>query len=326
MSDAWRIMVRRTGGPEVLEREAFAPAAPSAGEVRLRTTAIGVNFIDVYHRSGLYPLTLPTGIGSECVGVVDAIGEGVTTLRQGDRVATLATTPGTFATHVTIPAQSVMHVPDGIADDVAAAALLKGLTAWMLVERIAHAGPDTRVLVHAAAGGVGSIAVQWLKALGAFVIAHAGTPDKAKVAAGLGADHALACPMDALADEVRALTGGEGVDAVLDGVGEASWAASLGATARCGIIASYGNASGPVPPVAPSELLRAGSLFLTRPSVFDYIRKPADREAGTSRLFALLGSGAVRAAIGQRFALADAAQAHRALEARETTGSTILLP
>lgn len=326
MSPAWRIMVRETGGPEVLERETIDLAAPAPGMIRIRTTAIGVNFIDVYHRSGLYPLPLPTGIGSECAGVVDAVGDGVDGLRVGDRVAVLPVSPGSYATHVTLPADRAMPLPDGIDNEIAAAALLKGLTTWMLVERIARAGPGMRVLVHAAAGGVGSIAVQWLKAIGATVIAHAGTPEKAATATALGADHALSCALDTLADEVRALTGGEGVEAVLDGVGKTSWDASLAATARRGIIASYGNASGPVPPVAPIELGRAGSLFLTRPSLFDYIRTPVDREAGHARLFALLASGKIDVAIGQRFALADAADAHRALEARTTTGSTILLP
>ena len=326
MSGAWRIIVRRTGGPEVLERQTFDIARPGPGEVRLRTTAIGVNFIDVYHRSGLYPLALPTSIGSECAGCVEEVGEGVTTLRAGDRVAALAPTPGTYATHILLPADRAVLLPDGIDDEIAAAALLKGLTAWMLVEQIARAGSGTRVLVHSGAGGVGSIAVQWLKALGATVIAHAGTPEKAAIASRLGADHALSCTMDALAVEVRRLTGGEGVDAVLDGVGQASWAASLATTAHRGVIVSYGNASGPVPPVAPIELLRAGSLFLTRPTVFDYIRTAADREAGPARLFAMLGSGAIKVSIGQRFALADAAEAHRALEARMTTGSTVLQP
>ena len=292
----------------------------------MRTTAIGLNFIDIYHRAGLYPLPLPSGIGSECAGVVDAIGDGVAALRTGDRVAALLTSPGSYATHVTLPADGVMRLPDAIDDETAAAALLKGLTAWMLVERIARAGAGMRVLVHSAAGGVGSIAVQWLKAVGATVIAHAGTAEKAAIATALGADHALSCPMDGLAGEVRALTGGEGVDAVLDGVGQTSWAASLAATARRGIIASYGNASGPIAPVAPIELLRAGSLFLTRPTLFDYIRSPADREMGSARLFSLLGSGAIRVAIGQRVALADAGEAQRALEARQTTGSTVLLP
>lgn len=326
MSAAWRIIVRRTGGAEVLEREDIALTPPAPGEVRIRTSAIGVNFIDVYHRCGLYPLALPTGIGSECAGIVEAIGAGVTNLRPGDRVAGLVPAPGSYATHVILPAERTIPLPDGVDDEMAAAVLLKGLTAWMLVERIARAGPGRCVLVHSAAGGVGSIAVQWLKAVGATVIAHAGTPEKAALATTLGADHALSCPMDALAGQVRALTGGEGADAVLDGVGQASWAASLAATARRGVIASYGNASGPVAPVAPIDLLRAGSLFLTRPTLFDYIRTPVEHEAGTTRLFALLGSGAVRVTIGQRFALANAGDAHRALESRATTGSTVLLP
>ncbi len=219
-----------------------------------------------------------------------------------------------------------MRLPDDIDAETAAAAMLKGCTAEMLVERCARVEPGEWVLVHAAAGGVGSILVPWLKAVGARVIAHAGSADKAAIAGALGADHALSCPFEELAGAVRRLTGGTGVRYVLDGVGAASWAASLASLARRGLLVSYGNASGPVPPLSPLELARGGSLFLTRPTLFDYVADPAELQASAARLFAMIGSGAVPVRIGARFALADAAEAHRALEARETTGSTLLIP
>ena len=324
---AWRIVARRTGGPEVLEREDVPLPEPGPGEVRVRNVAIGVNYIDTYHRSGLYPLTLPTGLGSEAAGVVEKLGEGVTGVVPGQRVACLpGRPPGAYATHMVVSVDSLFALPDTIGEDIAAAAMLKGVTTWMLVERCARIEPGQTVLVHAAAGGVGSLAVQWLKAVGATVIAHAGNDAKAARAKSLGADHALSCPFDELADTVRALTGGRGVDAVLDGVGKASWTASLASIARRGMMVSYGNASGPPPAIAPLELNRAGSLFLTRPSMYDYIDTARARAQAGARLFAMLESGKVKVEIGQHFPLARAADAHRALEARATTGSTILLP
>ena len=314
------------GGPEVIAREAYDPPAPGPGALRVRTTAIGVNFIDTYHRSGLYPLPLPAPLGGEAAGVVEEVGDGVTQLAAGDRVALLPGTPGTYATAIVIPADRAVKLPDDVADDTAAAALLKGLTAWFLIGPCAKITVGDAVLVHAAAGGVGSILVQWLKAIGATVIAHAGSAEKAERAAALGADHALSCPFDRLAGEVRALTGGKGVAVVLDGVGAASWPASLAATARRGLIVTYGNASGPVPPFSVLELNRAGSLFVTRPKLYDYVAEPGELQAAAAKLFDMIGQGTLKIDIGRRFSLADAAAAHRALEARETTGSTILLP
>jgi NADPH2:quinone reductase len=324
--DAWRIIARQPGGPEVLEREAFAMPTPGPGEVRVRNTAIGVNYIDTYHRSGLYPAPAPIAIGSEAAGIVEAVGHGVEGVSLGQRVAYLPPKAGTYATHSLTSAERLYALPGAVDDATAAASLLKGLTAWMLVERCARVEAGQWVLVHAAAGGVGSIAVQWLKAIGARVIAHAGTEAKAAKAMALGADHALTCPFDALADAVRERTEGRGVDTVFDGVGATSWAASLASLARRGLLVSYGNASGPVPPVAPLVLSRAGSLFLTRPTLYDYLDTADARATGGKRLFALLGAGMVKVEIGQRFALADAAEAHRALESRQTTGSTILIP
>ena len=319
------MIVRRTGGPEVIEREDIGPLAPGAGEAIVRQSAIGLNFIDTYQRGGLYPVALPSGLGSEAAGVVEAVGDGVTAVRPGDRVAYSGGPLGAYATLRAIPADLLIALPDAIDDRTAAAVMLKGLTVDMLVGACAHVQPDQTVLVLAAGGGVGSLLVQWLGAISATVIAHAGSPEKAERAKGLGAAHVLSCPFEDLARQVRALTGGSGVQTVLDGVGKASWEASLGSVGKRGLIVSYGNASGAVPPVPPLALSRAGSLFLTRPTLYDYIATPEERGAAAERLFAMLEKGSVRVDIGQSYPLERAADAHRALEARETTGSTVLL-
>jgi NADPH2:quinone reductase len=325
MSD-YRIIFRTPGGPEVLERETISAPTPAPGEAVVRHEAVGLNFIDTYHRSGLYPVPLPSGLGGEGAGVVEAIGEGVTDVAVGDRVVYAGTVLGAYATVRAINAEQLVKLPDAIDDKTAAAAFLKGLTADMLVGACGKVQPGQAILVHAAAGGMGSLLVQWVHAIGATVIAHAGSPEKAEKARALGADHVLSCPFDALAGEVRRLTGGRGVDTVFDGVGKDSWAASLASIARRGLMVTYGNASGAVPPVPPLDLMRAGSLFLTRPTMGDYSDSPADRRAAAQRLFDMILSGKLQVEIGQTFALADAAQAHRALEGRTTTGSTVLLP
>ena len=327
MSDAWRTVATAPGGPEVLARAPLPARTVGPGEVRVRTTAIGVNFIATYFRSGLYPAaTLPIQIGSEAAGVVEEIGSEVTAVAIGARVAVLPSTPCTYASEIVVPVASVVPLPDELSDEIAAASLLKGLTAWMLAEPCGKVAEGDVVLVHAAAGGVGTLAVQWLKAIGATVIAHAGTPEKAARATAAGADHALSCPFDALAGEVRDLTGGRGAAVVCDGVGAASWAASLRSTGRCGLVITYGNASGPVPPFSPLELNQAGSLFVTRPKLYDYIAEPGQLQSAAARLFAMIGAGKLNVGIGQRLPLAEAAEAHRMLEGRQTTGSTILLP
>lgn len=322
--DRYRLIFRRTGGPEVIEREELAPLEPGPGEVRIRHEAIGLNFIDTYHRSGLYPLSLPSGLGSEGAGVVEAAGDGVA-FDIGERVAYPASTPGAYATHRLIAAERLVRLPDGIDARTAAAAMLKGCTAEMLVERVAKVQADTWVLVHAAAGGVGSILVPWLKAIGARVIAHAGSAEKAALAAQSGADCALCCRFEELPGKVREIVP-EGVRTVLDGVGAASWPASLSCLGKRGLMVSYGNASGPVPPLSPLELARGGSLFLTRPTLFDYVSSPAELQESAERVFEMIRSGAVSVRIGARFRLSEAADAHRALEARATTGSTLLIP
>jgi len=325
MSD-FRMIVRRHGGPEQIEREDIAAADPAPGEARVRQSAIGLNFIDTYHRTGLYPVDLPSGLGTEAAGVVEAIGDGVSGLKVGDRVAYAGGTPGSYATVRTLPADLLVPLPDDVDDRTAAAAMLKGMTAAYLIGPCAKIEPGQDVLVHAAAGGVGSILVQWLKALGATVIAHAGSDEKAAIARKLGAHHALSCPMDDLAKQVRDITGGKGVEAVLDGVGKASWQASIGSTAVRGLVVTYGNASGPVPPIDPLALSKAGSIFVTRPTLAHYARDATERRQLAGRLFGEIERGAVTIPVGQSFALADAANAHRALESRSTTGSTLLLP
>lgn len=322
----FRMMIRQTGGPEAIERETITPSEPGKGEARVRQNAVGLNFIDIYQRSGLYPLDLPSGMGSEAAGVVEAIGEGVEGIAVGDRVAYAGGPPGAYATVRTLDAGLLVPLPGAISDETAAAAMLKGGTAAYLVGPCAKVEKGEAVLVHAAAGGVGSILVQWLTAIGARVIAHAGSPEKAEHARSLGAAETLSCPMDQLADAVRRLTGGTGVATVFDGIGKASWAASLGAVARRGLIVSYGNASGAVPPFEMLALMRAGSIFVTRPTMADYARTPAERRDLAAGLFERIAAGDVSIMIGQRFSLADAADAQRAMAARKTTGSTILLP
>ena len=321
-----RIMFKTLGGPEVLELVEEETPRPGPGQLLLRQEAVGLNFIDTYYRSGLYAAELPSGIGSEAAGVVEAVGEGVTDFSPGDRAGYPTGPLGAYASHRIVDVARLVRIPAGISSEQAAAAMLKGCTAEYLIERCAKVTPGQTVLVHAAAGGVGSILVQWLKTIGATVIAHAGSAEKAAIARDLGADHCLHGPFDTLAREVRELTGGKGVEAVLDGVGAASWAASLASVAKRGILVTYGNASGPVPPFSALDLLRAGSIFVTRPSLADYCATALELRASASRLFELMASGAVQVQIGARYPLEQAAEAQRALEARETTGSTVLVP
>ena len=326
MPDPYRFLLTQTGGPEVLEAELIDVPVPGEGEVLIRHEAVGLNFIDTYHRSGLYPVPLPSGLGTEAAGVIEAVGPGVEGFREGNRVAYFSGPLGAYASHRAIDADRVVKLPESVEADVAAAVLLKGCTAEFLVERCAQVESGEPVLVHAAAGGVGSILVPWLKSMGAVVIAHAGNSRKAGIAKELGADHALCCPMEELAAEVRAITGGKGVPVVLDGVGAASWEASLGCVARRGLLVTYGNASGPVPPFSALDLLRAGSIFVTRPTLFDYIPTPQEMRASAARVLELVGEGTIEVRIGQRFPLIDAAEAHRTIEARATVGSTVLVP
>jgi NADPH2:quinone reductase len=318
--------IERTGGPEAIQwREVDLPA-PGPGEVLLRHEAIGLNFIDTYFRSGLYPTTLPATLGSEAAGVVEAVGSGVAKFKPGDRVATFGPNRAAYADRQITRAADLLAVPDGVDSRTAAAILLKGLTAEMLAERVAPLASGDWALVHAAAGGVGQLLVQWLAARGVRVIATAGSAEKRAVAEALGAELAFDTAADDLPERIRAATGGLGVRASYDGVGKATWESSLKSTRRRGIIASFGNASGPVTGVNLGSLAAAGSLFVTRPTLFDYYREPDEREAGAAKLWDMVATGKVKVEIGQTYPLLEAEQAHRDLEGRRTTGSTVLLP
>lgn len=320
------IRFHRTGGPEVLQWEAVELPAPAAGEVRVRHHAVGLNFIDTYHRSGLYPLPLPSGLGMEGAGVVEAVGEGVTELQVGDRVAYTSGPLGAYAEARNIEARHLVRLPEAISFEQGAAMMLQGVTAHYLLHSTYPVQAGETILVHAAAGGVGSILVQWAKLLGATVIGTVGNDDKAVQAKALGCDHVIVYSRERFPERVRELTAGKGVAAVYDSVGRDTFLDSVSCLQRRGMMVSFGNATGPVAPFDCALLARSGSVYVTRPGLLDYI---ATREELTQRctdLFEVVGSGRVRIAINQRYALRDAAQAHRDLEGRRTTGSTILLP
>lgn len=312
------------GGPDVLELQQAAMPTPGRGEVVLRQTAVGLNFIDTYHRTGLYPMPLPSGIGLEAAGIVETVGEGVS-LTPGTRVGYCWGPIGAYASHRVIAADRVVVLPAAVSDEVAAAGMLKGCTTEFLVERCAKVQPGQWALVQAAAGGVGLLLVQWLKHVGAVVIAVAGSPEKVAMALAHGADHGIV--QDAtLAQQVRDLTGGRGVDVVFDGVGKATFEASLDSLVRRGLHISYGNASGAVGPVDFAILARKGSLFVTRPTMFDYYTNREEIDTYGGRVLELIANRVIKVNVDQRYALKDAAQAHRDLEARRTTGSTVLVP
>jgi len=320
------IVLRATGGPEALQWSEVAIASLKRNEARVRHSAIGVNFIDVYERTGLYPLSLPATLGREAAGVVEAVGRGVKSIAVGDRVAYAASSPGSYAEARNMPADRLVKLPPTVTDEQAAAAMLKGLTAHFLLRRARRLRKGETVLIHAAAGGVGLIAVQWARHLGARVIAVVGSDAKAALAREHGAHEVIVTPREELSARVRELTGGKGVPVVYDSVGKDTFFASLDCLRPLGLMVSYGNASGPVPPVSLLELARRGSLFLTRPLLFHYIASKGDLQRAARELFEVIGSGAVKVRIGQRYALADAQAAHRDLEARRTTGSTVLIP
>ncbi len=313
-----------TGGPEVITWVDVDLPPPAPGEVRFRSTAVGVNFIDTYHRRGLYPAPLPGGLGLEAAGVIEALGAGVDGFAVGDRVATFGPALGAYASARNAAAAQLFHIPEDISDTTAAAALLKGCTAEFLIERCARVQPGWPVLVHAAAGGVGLLLVQWLKHSGAVVIGTVSTAAKAQAARDAGADHIIRYDKEPVATRVRAFTHGEGVRVTFDGIGLATWEASLESTGRRGLIVNYGNADAPVGEVNLGILAAKGSLFNTRPTLFDYYTTPEERATGVARVWALLSAGVLRVTIGQTYLLEDAAQAHSALEARQTAGSTVL--
>lgn len=321
-----RVVISRQGPPEVLAFEAIDLPPPARDEVRMRHTAIGMNFIDVGQRRGSYPVTLPAGLGVEAAGIVESVGPDVTAFRPGDRVCTFGPTPGTYATARNVPASLLFATPDDIPDDVAAATLLKGCTAEFLVERCAKVEPDQTVLVHAAAGGVGLLLMQWLKHVGATVIGTVSTDAKAEIARAAGADHIVRYDRDDATARILDLTAGEGVHVTIDGVGAATWEMSLAVTGRRGLIVNYGISSASVDTINPIVLMLRGSLFNARPALYDYYVTAEERKAGTERVFDLLRRGIVTPHIGQRYALADVVQAHRDLEGRKTIGSGLLIP
>ena len=320
------IRFEKTGGSDVLQYVDVELPPPASGEVRVKHTAIGVNFIDTYHRTGLYALPLPSGLGSEAAGVVEAVGDGVTAFKTGDRVGYASGFIGSYAEAVNIPAARLVKIPDGVSDEVAAAVLLKGMTAQYLLRRIHPVKVGETIVFHAAAGGVGQIGVQWAKHLGASVIGTTTSPDKVAQCKANGCDHVLNSQDAGWEKKVREITGGAGVPAVYDSIGKDTFLAGLDCLAPRGIMVTYGNASGPVDPFSPSLLAGKGSLFVTRPTLGHYTRTPQELQETADDLFAVIASGAVRVAINQRFALKDAAQAHDALTSKKTTGATILLP
>jgi len=320
------IRFHRTGGPEVLQLDDIEVGDPGDGQARVRNTAIGLNFIDTYHRSGLYPLPLPSGIGLEAAGVVEAVGKGVTNVKAGDRVGYAGGPPGAYSQSRLIPADRLVKVPEGISDNEVAAMMLKGLTVWYLLRRTYRVEKGETVLFHAAAGGVGLIACQCLKALGVTVIGTVGSDDKAKIAKAHGCDHTIVYTRENFVERVREITGGRKVPVVYDSVGKDTFMGSLDCLQPRGLLCIFGNGSGPVAAFDLNLLAAKGSLYVTRPTLMVYTARRQDLETGAKELFDVVRSGKVKIEINQTYKLQDAAQAHRDLEARKTTGSTVLLP
>jgi NADPH2:quinone reductase len=319
------IRIHQNGGPEQMHWEEVTVGEPGPGEVRVRNTAIGLNFIDTYHRSGLYPMPLPMVLGSEGAGVVEAVGPKVKEFKVGDRVA-YAQPIGAYAEVLIRPVARLVKIPAGIKDETAAAMMLKGMTAWYLCRRTYRLKKGDTIVVHAAAGGVGQILCQWAKHLGATVIGTVGSDEKVALAKKVGCKHVVVMSREKLSERVKAITKGKGVPVVYDGVGKDTFMESLDCLQPRGIMASFGNASGAVPPVNIGILAQKGSLFLTRPTLVNYTSSREDLLTAARELFAVVKKGAVKIAVNQRYPLREAAQAHRDLESRKTTGSTVLLP
>lgn len=320
------IRFHQIGGPEVLHWEEVAVPAPAPNEARVRHEAVGVNFLDIYHRSGLYPLPLPSGIGVEGAGVVEAVGSAVSELAVGDRVAYAGGPLGAYAEVRNIPADRLVKLPADIGYETGAAMMLQGLTAQYLLRRTYRVQPGDTILIHAAAGGVGLIVCQWAKALGATVIGTVGSDAKAELARANGCDHPIVYTRENFAARVKEITGGAGVPVVYDSIGKDTFSASLDCLRPLGMMVTFGNASGPVPPFDCGELARRGSLFLTRPTLATYTAQRSDLTQMADELFAMVGSGKVKISVNHRYALKDAAQAQIDLAARKTTGSIVLQP
>ncbi len=323
---AHAVRIHQHGGPEVLQWETIDVAPPGAGEVRLTATAVGLNFIDTYHRTGAYKIALPSVIGREGAGVVESVGSGVTDLKVGDRVAYAATPIGAYATTRLMPADRLVKIPDGVTDSQAASMMLKGMTAQYLLRRTYRVKPGDVILSQAAAGGVGMILGQWAKHLGAIVIGTVGSDEKMAIAKANGSDHVINYRTEDFVKRVAEITDGKKCQVVYDGVGNDTFMKSLDCLAPLGLMASFGAASGPVAPFATGELAAKGSLFLTRPTLDTYTAKREDLVATAAELFDVVARGIVKIEVNQTYALKDAAQAHRDLEGRKTTGSTVLIP
>ncbi|MSQ49173.1 MAG: quinone oxidoreductase [Betaproteobacteria bacterium] len=319
------VRYHQQGGPEVLQLDEVQVGDPGQGQVRIRHTAIGVNFVDTYQRSGLYPMQLPQVAGNEAAGVVEAVGAGVTDLKVGDRVAYTGL-PGSYCEARIVPADRMVKLPQGISDEQAASMMLKGLTVHYLIYTTYPVKKGETVLWHAAAGGVGLIACQWLKALGVVTIGTAGSDEKTALAKAHGADHVINYSTEKFVERVKVITGGKGVPVVYDGVGKSTWEGTLDCLSPRGLVASFGNASGPVAPVNLGILSAKGSLYVTRPTLATHIASRADLVERSNSLFDMVQSGKVKIETTARYKLADAQQAHRDLESRKTTGSVILTP
>jgi len=323
---AYAIRIRAHGGPEVLVAEDIVVGAPGHGEARIRQTAIGLNYIDTYHRSGLYPLTMPSGIGLEGAGVVDAVGAGVDDLKAGDRVAYSGGPVGAYATERLMPADRLVKIPDGVDDVTAATLMLKGLTVQYLFRQTFRLKGGETILFHAAAGGVGLIACQWARALGVHMIGTVGSDAKAELARANGCEHTIVYTREDFVARTKEITGGAGVPVVYDSIGKDTFPQSLDCLSPLGMFVSYGAASGPIAAFNIGLLAQKGSLFVTRPTLFTYAAKRANLVAMADEMFGLVLAGKIRSEARQTFALKDAAEAHRVLESRATTGATVLLP
>lgn len=326
MTAAQMVRIHAFGGPEVLTVETVDLPAPGAGEVQVRQTAIGFNYIDIYQRTGVYPLPLPTGLGHEAAGVVEAVGEGVTTLKVGDRIAYINAGIGAYADRRNLPAERLVVLPDSISDEEAAAVIFKGMTAQYLLRKTYEVQPGDIVLIHAAAGGVGQIMVAWAKALGAFVIGTAGSPEKCAIAKAAGCDVAINYAQADWVEQVVAASGGRKARVVYDSVGKDTFLKSLDCVAQFGLVVLFGGASGPAPDISPELLSKKGSIYLTRASVFPRNADPADLRANAAELFAALKAGIVKPVIAARFPLAQVAEAHRTAQARTNAGAILLIP
>jgi NADPH2:quinone reductase len=320
------IQVSKTGGPEVMEYVDVEVGQPRPGEVRIRHAACGLNYIDVYFRNGTYPQPLPAGLGMEAAGMVEAVGDGVTHVKPGDRVAYAGRPAGAYAEVRIMPAAILVKLPDSIDFDTAAAMMLQGLTVQYLFRRTFPLRGGETILFHAAAGGVGLIACQWAKALGVNMIGTVGSDEKAALARAHGCTHTINYNKENFVERVKQITGGKGVPVVYDSIGKDTFTGSLDCLSPLGMMVSYGSASGPVPPFSLNELASRGSLFITRPTLFSYIAKREDLDAMAGELFGMVNCGKIKIDINQRYALKDVAQAHRDLESRKTTGSSILIP